>query len=70
MNFPGKRSMILSVNINYHQPSYLRDELVLTANVSQKVDAVRVVVLKVIFFNKNSEVIVASGKIQVVVRDE
>jgi len=70
MYFPGKRSLILSVNLNYHRPSYLGNEIRLTARVRQKVETGRVVVLEVKFHNLASDALVASGKVQVAVRNE
>jgi acyl dehydratase len=70
MRFPGKRSLILSVNINYHRPSYLGDDIRLTARVRQKVETGQVVVLDVKFLNIASNVVVASGKVQVAIRNE
>jgi acyl dehydratase len=70
MHFPGKRSLILSVNINYHRPSYLGDDIRLTARVRQKVETGQVIVLDVRFFNITSNVMVASGKVQVALRNE
>ena len=70
MHFPGRRSLILSVSLNYLQPSYLGDELVVNARVRQKVEVGRVVVLDIRFVNASSDLMVASGKIQVSLRDE
>lgn len=69
MRFPGKRSLILSVNLNYHRPSSLGDEITLTARVRQKVETGQVIVLEVKFINNKSETIVASGKVQIAVRN-
>ena len=70
MYFPGRRSLILSVNLNYHIPSYLGDKVRLTARVRQKVETARVVVLDVKFVSKLSKRVVVSGKVQVSLRDE
>lgn len=70
MHFPGKRSLILSVNINYHRPSYLGDEIRLTAQVKQKVETGQVVVMNVRFENITSGLLVASGKVQIAIRNE
>ncbi len=69
MRFPGKRSLILSVNLNYHRPSYLGDEITLTARARQKVETGQVIVLEVKFINNKTETIVASGKVQIAVRN-
>ena len=70
MHFPGRRSLILSVNLNYLRPSYLGDEVLLKARVRQKVDTQKVVVLEVKFVNQGSGSVLASGKVQVSIRDE
>jgi acyl dehydratase len=70
MYFPGRRSLILSVNMNYHLPSYLGDKVTLTARVRQKVETARVVVLDVKFVNQTSAKTAASGRVQILVRDE
>lgn len=70
MYFPGKRSLILSVNLNYHRPSYLGDEIQLTACVRQKVETGQVIVLNVNFVNTASRQVLASGKVQVALRNE
>lgn len=69
MHFPGKRSMMLSVNLNYHRPSYLGDKIKLTARVRQKVETGQVVVLEVKFFNEQTQIPVASGRVQIAVRN-
>lgn len=70
MYFPGRRSLILSVNMNYHLPSYLGDKLRLNARVRQKVEVGKVIVLDVKFINQLSENVMASGKVLVTLRDE
>jgi acyl-coenzyme A thioesterase PaaI-like protein len=70
MRFPGKRSLILSVNLNYLLPSFLGDEIELTARVRRKVETGQVVVMDVRFVNAASNAIVASGKVQVALRNE
>ncbi len=70
MHFPGKKSLILSVNINYHRPSYLGDEILLAARVRQTVETGRVVVLEVKFTNVAAQTLAASGKVQVALRNE
>ena len=68
MRFPGKRSLLTSVTINYNHPFYLDEEIRLTARVRQKVESQRVIVLDFKFSNADSGVKIASGKAQVVVR--
>ena len=70
MCFPGKRSLLLSSSLNYHQASYLNDELELRATVKQKNLTARVVVLNIEFFNTVSNARVVSGRVQVAIRNE
>ncbi len=69
MHFPGKRSLILSVNINYKRPSYLGDEILLTARVRQKVETGQVIALEIKFLNTASQTLAASGRMQVALRN-
>jgi 3-hydroxybutyryl-CoA dehydratase len=70
MHFPGKNSLILSVFLNYHQPSYLGDEIILTARVRQKTETGSAVVLELKFRNAAAGTLVASGKAQVMLRND
>ncbi len=70
MRFPGRRSLILSVALNHHRPSYLGDTIVLTARVRQKVETASVIVLDVKFKNAVSKATIATGKVQVSLRNE
>ncbi|MEQ1762324.1 MAG: MaoC/PaaZ C-terminal domain-containing protein [Pyrinomonadaceae bacterium] len=70
MYFPGKRSLILSVNMDYRRPSFIGDEVRLVAQVRQKVESGQVVVLVFRFMNTSSKEVVASGKAQVAMRNE
>ncbi|MBI5772288.1 MAG: hypothetical protein HZA89_00925 [Verrucomicrobia bacterium] len=67
MHFPGRRSLLLSVDLRYAKPSFLGDRLNLKARVSQKVDAQRVIVLHLAFHNLTQGVIAATGRAQVAV---
>ncbi len=69
MYFPGKRSLIASVNISYRKPFYLNDDIKLTARVRQKVESVRTIVMGFEFSNPASEATIASGKVQIVIRN-
>lgn len=68
--FPGRRSLLLSASLNYHNPSYLNDEIELRATVRHKVESTRVIALNVEFVNMSSRSKVASGRVQVALRDE
>ena len=70
MVFPGRGSLLLTVDIRYREPSYLGDRLRLTARVEQKVESQGVVVLRFRFENLTTGKDVAAGKAQVrVTRD-
>lgn len=69
MCFPGRRSMLLSANLNYRLPCYAGDELTLKALVKQKVESAGVIVLDVRFVRGKTEELTASGRVQVKVRD-
>ncbi|MCO6509333.1 MAG: hypothetical protein J5I65_00930 [Aridibacter famidurans] len=69
MRFPGRRSMLLSANLNYRLPCYAGDELTLKAMVKQTVESAGVIVLDVRFLRGDEEELVASGRVQVKVRD-
>lgn len=70
MIYPGRRSLLLAVDLRFLQPSYLGDKLQLVAETSQKVDAKKVIVLDVVFKNLSQNTIVARGRVQVMMRDD
>lgn len=70
MYFPGKNSLLLSVDIRYAQPSYLGDEITLEAEVARKLDAQKVIVLNVVLKNTTRDCIAARGRVQVMMKDE
>jgi acyl dehydratase len=61
MNFPGKRTLELGVEISFVKPTYCGDVLTLHAVVRERLEARRVVVLQFRFLRDN--VIVAKGRI-------
>lgn len=65
MHVPGRRALLLSVDLHYSQPSYLGDQLTLHASAVQRVEAIRAVVLHVRFFNETRGVQVARGRVRV-----
>jgi 3-hydroxybutyryl-CoA dehydratase len=69
MHFPGRNSLLLSVDLRYAQPTYLGDVIVLEAIVNQKLDANRVVVLDVIFKNQTRNCPAARGRATVMVKE-
>ncbi len=69
MVFPGRGSLLLTVDIRYREPCFLGDRLELTAKVEQKVESQGVVVLR-FQVRKREGGAVAAGKAQVrVARD-
>lgn len=69
MEFPGERSLLLSVDLRYQKPSYLGDEIEVEAKVSQKVESHQVLVLDFTFQNKTQNLVAAKGRVQVKVRE-
>ena len=70
MYFPGKLSLLLSVDLRFSNPSYLGDSIQIAAVVSQKMDAQKVVVLDVALTNTTRNCLAARGRIQVMVKEE
>ena len=70
MYFPGRRSLLLTVDLRFAQPCYLGDKIWLEAEVTQKVDARQVLVLDVNFHNETRSWTAARARAQVVVREE
>ena len=67
MIFPGRRSLELGVDIEYVQPTYIGDLLLLEATIRERLQARKVVVLKFRF--TRGETIVARGRISVMMCD-
>jgi 3-hydroxybutyryl-CoA dehydratase len=70
MIFPGRRSLLLAVDLRYLKPSFLGNKLHLAAEVTQKLDAKRVIVLDVSFQNQTCNTVVARGRVQVMLREQ
>jgi 3-hydroxybutyryl-CoA dehydratase len=70
MFFPGRLSLLLSVDLRFAQPSHLGDVIRLEAVVSQKLDVRKVIVLDATFRNITRASIAARGRIQVMLTDE
>ncbi len=62
MVFPGRRGLLLSVDIRYLQPVYLGARLRLDGEVKQKVESERLLVLDFQFTDLGREVVVARGR--------
>ena len=67
MNFPGRRSLELGVDIEYVQPTYIGDVLLLEATVKERLEARCVVVLKFRF--TRGDTLIARGRITVMMCD-
>lgn len=70
MHFPGRMSLLLSVDLRFSNPCCLGDTIRLETVVTQKNDARQVVVLDATLFNRTRDQVAARGRIQVMVREE
>lgn len=69
MVFPGRPAMLLSVDLRYLQPCFVGDEFRLTATVALILESRRVLVLQVRFTRPKDGILVAAGKVHVLVRN-
>lgn len=67
MNFPGKRTLELGVEIHFVKPTYAGDVVALEAAVEERLEARKVVVLRFRFLRQTT--IVAKGRITVMICD-
>lgn len=65
MEFPGYNTVIQSVNIDFKQPNYLDDQILLEGEVEQKVESVRTIVIKILVNNLTQNYVSARAKVQV-----
>jgi 3-hydroxybutyryl-CoA dehydratase len=65
MHVPGRRALLLSVDLQYTAPCYLGDRLTLRAHLAQKVDTLQAIVLHLQFHNDTQNVLAARGRAQV-----
>jgi 3-hydroxybutyryl-CoA dehydratase len=65
MNFPGKRTLELGVEIHFVQPTYLGDVLNLQATVEERLESRRVVVLRFKFMR--DQTMVAKGRVSIMI---
>jgi acyl dehydratase len=70
MHFPGRFSLLLSVDLRFANPSYLGDAIRLASVVSQKMDARRIVVLDATLSNTTRDYLAARARIQVMIQEE
>lgn len=65
MILPGRRSLLLSLDLRFARPSHLGDEISLAGQVVQRVDSESVVVILMSFENMTRNYLAARGKAQV-----
>lgn len=67
MQLPSPDVIILAQDINYHQPVYLNDEIVLDAKVDECSEAVKMVSYKLVLYKElnDSKQKVAKGHVQI-----
>lgn len=70
MVFPGRASLLLTVDLRFSEPSYLGDVIRLEAEVSQKLEARKIVVLDLMLRNATRDCLAARGRVQVMMREE
>jgi 3-hydroxybutyryl-CoA dehydratase len=70
MHFPGRFSLLLSVDLRFSSPSYLGDSIHVEMVVSQKLDARSIVVLDATLFNATLNCLAARGRIQVMIKEQ
>ena len=70
VRFPGRNSLLLTVDIRYLAPSFLGDKIEIRAEVEQRVESQRILVLAILFQNETQNQAVARARVQVKVEDE
>jgi acyl dehydratase len=70
MHFPGETSLLLACDLRFSNPSYLGDSIRMTVEVSQKMDAHRIVVLNATLTNITRNHLAARGRIQVKIAED
>jgi acyl dehydratase len=69
MHFPGRFSMLLTLDMRFSNPSYLGDSISLTAVVGQKADERQIVVLDATLSNNTRKCLAARGRLQVMIQE-
>lgn len=62
---PGKRALLHSVAVEFHAPVFLEDHILIQAQVVQKVQSLRLIVLNLTLRNTIRSEIAANAKVQV-----
>jgi len=70
MYFPGRFSLLLSVDLRFSNPSFLGDAIRLEMVVSQKLDARSIIVLDATLSNTTRNSLAARGRIQVMIKEQ
>jgi 3-hydroxybutyryl-CoA dehydratase len=65
MEFPGRRALLLSCDMHFLTPSYLGDQIRITARVSQKVESQRALVLVLMLSNTTQSTCAAKASVHV-----
>jgi 3-hydroxybutyryl-CoA dehydratase len=65
MEMPGAQSLLLSSDVRYAAPCYMGDRVLLHGTIEQRVEAMDVVVMKLVFENITQNVTAARGRVQV-----
>jgi len=68
--FPGRFSLLLSVDLRFSNPSYLGDLIHIEMVVSQKLDARNIIVLDATLSNTTRNCLAARGRIQVMIKEQ
>src|ERR1035441_134596 len=69
MEFPGRFSLLLSVDLRFSNPSYLDDAIQIEAVVSQKMDARSIVILDLTLTNTTRSQLAGRARAQVLVQE-
>jgi 3-hydroxybutyryl-CoA dehydratase len=69
MVFPGRRALLLSVDMRYLRPTYLGTVVRLRSKVAQRVESQRALVLACTFEDAESRAILARARVQVTIAD-
>ena len=69
MWFPGRYSLLLSVDLRFANPSYIEDRLRINAVVRQKMDLHHIVIFDVVIANLTRDHLAARGRVQVMIKE-
>ena len=61
---PGRNGLYISQNINFRQPIYINDQIMVRATVVKRVDSIRVVTLKTEILKENKIVVDGEAKVK------